>query len=72
MDARAELTRESLPPATSLNQAEWALVAPILPAPAGPERPRRWPMRQLFDTILSVLHRLRLPLDFPPWSGVHR
>jgi transposase len=53
--ARAELAREKLPHATSLNEAEWALVAPVLPAPAAIGRPWRWPMRHLFDAILYVL-----------------
>src|SRR3954466_10251231 len=41
--ARAELARESLHYATSLTDAEWAVVAPLLPGPAATGRPRRWP-----------------------------
>lgn len=74
--ARAELARESLPYATCLSDAEWALVAPILPAPAAAGRPRRWPMRLIFDGILYVLRTgcawRHLPHDFPPWGTVHR
>jgi transposase len=74
--ARAELARESLPYATSLSDAEWAVVAPLLPAPATTGRPRRWPMRSVLDGILYVLRTggawRHLPHDFPPWSSVHR
>ncbi|AWN42283.1 IS5 family transposase [Methylobacterium durans] len=74
--ARAELARESLPYATSLSDAEWAVVAPLLPAPATTGRPRRWPMRVVLDGILYVLRTgsawRHLPHDFPPWSSVHR
>ncbi|WP_373875428.1 transposase, partial [Methylobacterium trifolii] len=74
--ARAELARESLPYATCLSEAEWAVVEPLLPAPAAIGRPRRWPMRSLFDGIQYVLRAgcawRHLPLEFPPWGTVHR
>ena len=74
--ARAELARASLPYATCLNDAEWAVLAPLLPAPSSTGRPWRWPLRAVFDGILYVLRTgcawRHLPLDFPPWSTVHR
>jgi transposase len=74
--ARAELARESLPYATSLSEAEWAVLAPLLPAPSSTGRPWRRPLRAVFDGILYVLRTgcawRHLPLDFPPWSTVHR
>jgi transposase len=74
--ARAELARESLPYATSLSDAEWAVLAPLLPAPSSTGRPWRRPLRAVFDGILYVLRTgcawRHLPLDFPPWSTVHR
>jgi len=74
--ARAELARESLPYATCLTDAEWALVAPLLPSPASTGRPWRWPLRAILDGMLYVLRTgcawRHLPLDFPPWSSVHR
>lgn len=74
--ARAELARENLPYATCLTDAEWTVVGPLLPGPAAMGRPRRWPMRLVFDAILYVLRTgcawRHLPLDFPPWSTVHR
>ncbi|RZK35599.1 MAG: IS5/IS1182 family transposase, partial [Hymenobacter sp.] len=43
--ARAELARESLPYATYLSDAEWTVLAPLLPAPSSTGRPWRWPVR---------------------------
>lgn len=74
--ARAELARETLPYATCLTDAEWAVVAPLLPDPAALGRRRRWPMRLVLDAILYVLRTgsawRHLPLDFPPWPTIHR
>jgi hypothetical protein len=53
--ARAQLGRDVCPSATSLSDAEWALVAPFLPAPARTGGPRRWPLRALLDAILYGL-----------------
>ena len=69
--ARAELARESLPYATSLSDAEWVVVVPLLAAPAIRGRPRRWPMRSMLDSIVYVLKTggawRHLPRGFPPW-----
>ncbi|MCJ2029095.1 IS5 family transposase [Methylobacterium sp. J-043] len=73
--ARAELSRESLPYASCLTGAEWALIAPLLPHPSHTGRPWRWPLRAILDGIQYVLRTRcawrHLPLDFPPWSTVH-
>ena len=53
--ARAELARENLPYATSLSDAEWAIVAPLLPAPTPIGRPRHLPMRSVLDGVFYVL-----------------
>jgi transposase len=53
--ARAELACESLPYATSLNDAEWAVLAPFLPAPSSTGHPWRRPLRAVIDGILCVL-----------------
>ena len=72
---RAELARESQPYPTSLSDAEWAVLAPLLPAPSNTGRPWRRPLRAVFDGILCALRTgcawRHLPLDFPPWSTVH-
>lgn len=74
--ARAQLARPSQPYATCLTNAEWALAAPFLPPPARCGRPRRWPMRAVFDGILYVLRTgcawRHLPRDFPPWPTTLR
>jgi len=74
--ARAQLARDPATYATSLTDAEWALVAPVLPAPAATGRPRRWPLRRILDAILYVLRTggawRHLPREFPPWLTVHR
>ena len=74
--ARAELARESLPYATNLSDAEWAVLAPLLPAPSSTGRPWRRTLRAVFVGILYVLRTgctwRHLPLDFPLWSRVQR
>jgi transposase len=74
--ARAELARESLPYATCLTDAEWTVIAPLLPTPAETGRPRLWPLRKVLDAILYILRTgcawRHLPRDFPPWPTVHR
>lgn len=74
--ARAQLARDPATYATSLTDAEWALVAPFLPAPARTGRTRRWPLRRILDAILHVLRAggawRHLPREFPPWPTVHR
>jgi transposase len=76
LPARAELARESLPHATSLNDAEWAVLAPLMPSPSSTGHPWRRRLRSVFDGILYVLRTgcawRHLLLDFPPWSTVHR
>lgn len=61
---------------TDLTDAEWEVIASLLP-PAKPKgRPRAWPMREIVNAIFYVLRgglawRL-LPSDFPPWATVYR
>lgn len=74
--ARAQLARDHRPYATCLTDAEWGLVAPVLPLPSRKGRPRLWPLRLLVDGILYVLRTgtawRHLPREFPPWASVHR
>lgn len=74
--ARAQLARDHHPYATCLTDAEWALVAPVLPPPSRRGRPRLWPLRLIMDAILYVLRTgaawRHLPREFPPWASVHR
>jgi len=60
---------------TDLTDAEWSYVAPHLPAPKAPGRPRLHTLREVLDAIFYVLRsgcawRL-LPHDFPPWKTIH-
>jgi transposase len=74
--ARARLARDPRSYATGPSDAEWAPVAPPLPAPARAGRPRRWPSRAILDAILHVPRTgcawRRLPREFPPWPTVRR
>ncbi|MDF9816693.1 IS5 family transposase [Streptomyces sp. SPB162] len=56
--------------------AEWALLEPLLPAPAWQTkaggRPEKWPRRQIVDAIRYIVDNgakwRALPADFPPWE----
>src|SRR5690349_6335321 len=61
------------------SDAEWAILAPYLPA-GGPlsgrgGRPVTYPRRDIFDAIRYVAHNgsvwRALPTDFPPWRTVY-
>src|SRR5438046_5789655 len=59
---------------TDLTNAQWALLQPLMPAPARTGRPRA-DLREVLNGILYLVRtgcqwRL-LPKDFPPWSTVH-
>jgi putative transposase len=60
---------------TDLSDAEYACLAPYLPAPAPIGRPRLHPLREIVDAIRYVVGtgcqwRL-LPHEFPPWQTVY-
>ena len=61
---------------TDTTDAEWLLIADMLPVAARLGRRREWPMREIVNAIFYVLRggvawRL-LPKDFPPWQTVYR
>jgi putative transposase len=61
--------------ATDLSDREWALLAPLIPAPKPGGRPAVHDRRELVDAMLYWLRagcawRL-LPHDFPPWQTVY-
>jgi transposase len=73
---RAQHTRVSPRYQTDLTDAEWLLIAQIVPAARTTGRPREWQMREIMNAIFYVLRggiawRL-LPKDFPPWQTVYR
>jgi putative transposase len=60
---------------TDLSDAEWTILAPLVPPAQPGGRPRKWPLRLILDGIFYVLRsgcawRL-LPREFPPWSTVY-
>jgi putative transposase len=60
---------------TDLTSAEWAILAPHIPAPKSGGRPVSWARRELVNAIRYVLRtgcawRL-LPHDLPPWQTVY-
>jgi putative transposase len=61
--------------ATDLSDREWALLAPLIPAPKPGGRPAVHERRELVNAMLYWLRagcawRL-LPHDFPPWQTVY-
>jgi putative transposase len=72
---RRQHSRDHLRYGSDLTDAEWALIAPFMPAPARTGRPRLWAMREIMNAIFYVLRsgcawRL-LPKDFPPATTVY-
>ncbi|WP_443189988.1 transposase [Micromonospora sp. CB01531] len=58
-----------------MNDAQWALVEPLLPAPNKGERPEKHPRTGGRDLVCGA-YRLgcswrQLPVDFPPWQTVY-
>lgn len=63
------------PYATDLSDAEWELLAPLLPAPARRGRPLKWSRRRVVEAVFYLLRagctwRL-LPVNFSPWQTVY-
>jgi transposase len=61
---------------TDLTDAEWRVIAPLLPKPCARGRPREWPMREIVNGIFYVMRagcpwRL-LPNDLPPCGTIYR
>ena len=60
---------------TDLSEAQWAVIAPLVPDAKPGGRPRKASSRELVNAILYALWagcswRL-LPADFPPWQTVY-
>ena len=62
--------------ASDASDAEWALIAPFMPAPRRIGRPRTTDLRDVFDAILYIATTgcqwRMLPNDFPAVSTVRR
>ncbi|HYU13310.1 MAG TPA: IS5 family transposase [Stellaceae bacterium] len=71
---RAQYRRDELRYASDTRAAEWAQIAPLLPAPSRLGRRREWDLRVIVDAILYLLWTgcqwRALPKEFPPYSTV--
>jgi putative transposase len=60
---------------TTLSDAEWAVLEPLLPSPATTGRPRKHAVRTILDAIFYAVragHAWRLlPQEWPPWKTVY-
>ncbi|HEX6012450.1 MAG TPA: IS5 family transposase [Geminicoccaceae bacterium] len=74
--SRAQHEREGLRFPSDLTDAEWAVLAPLLPKPSPVGRPPSWPMREILNAIFYVLRGgipwRMLPHCFPPRQTVWR
>ena len=66
--------RRRLRYASDCTDKEWAVIAPFMPAPSNVGRPRKWPMREIWDAIQYIATAgcqwAMLPKDFPPFTTV--
>ena len=73
--SRAQHNRDDLRFASDLTDAEWAVLAPLLPSPSLMGRPPTWPMRDIVEAIFYVLRGgvpwRMLPTCFPPRQTVY-
>jgi len=73
---RVEHDRDDLRYPSDLTDAEWQILAPLLPPPAGTGRHRYWPMREVMNAIFFVLRGgcpwRMLPEHFPPHQTTYR
>ena len=72
---RRQHSRDGLRYETDLTDAEWALIAPLMPETKPSGRPWAWPLREILNAIFYVLRggiawRL-LPKDLPPRSTAY-
>lgn len=71
---RAQYRRDAARYASDLSDAEWAVLAPTMPAPRRLGRPRTVDLRNIVDAIFYLLSTgcqwRALPKDFPPRSTV--
>jgi putative transposase len=69
-------SREHLRYGSDLTDAEWAIIAPLLPPPATTGRRRRWPRREIMNAIFYVLRSgcpwRMVPDCFAPATTVYR
>jgi transposase len=74
---RAQYRRDGLRYASDTTDAEWAVIAPFMPAPRpGRGRPRATDLRAVVDALFYMAQTgcqwRMLPKDFPPYTTVQR
>ncbi len=71
---RRQYSREGMRYPSDMTDAEWALIAPFMPAPKRIGRPRTTDLRAVVDAILYMASTgcqwRQLPKEFPPYSTV--
>ncbi len=75
-ETRAEHDRDDLRYPSDLTDAEWQVLAPLLPPPAKTGRKRSWTMREIMNAMFYVLRGgcpwRMLPEHFPPHQTAYR
>jgi len=60
---------------TDLTDAEWEIIAPLMPPAKPTGRPREYDLREIVNGLLYLLRTgcawRHLPHDFPPWKTVY-
>lgn len=74
--SRPKYSRAGLRYESDSTEAEWAIIAPLLPPPASQGRPRKTDLREVVNAVFYIAQsgcqwRL-LPTNFPPFSTVQR
>jgi transposase len=71
---RRQYRRDGLRYASDLSDAEWAVIAPLMPKPAALGRPRTTDLRQVVEALLYMASTgcqwRQLPKEFPPFQTV--
>jgi transposase len=74
--SRAQHRREGLRFPSDVTDAEWAVLAPLLPPPSPVGRPPAWPLREIVNAIFYILRGgipwRMLPDCFPPHQTIWR
>jgi putative transposase len=72
--SRAHYRRDDLRYASNMRDEEWAIIAPLMPAPSRRGRPRKVDLRAIVDAILYIsasgCQWRAVPKDFPPCSTI--
>lgn len=71
---RDQYDRRRLRYASDCTDKEWSVIAPFMPPPSKVGRPRKWPMREVWDALQYIATAgcqwAMLPKDFPPFTTV--